>query len=348
MRRLTGLALAVVTGRIVRPDGAGPVGVSGCDRGVRVRRVRARLHAGDPLEQPRPGSLVDARGDTDGELDAAGARGGPDAGRDGDAASGPSPRGRLVRPDRSRGPAVGGWTVSVTAGVGTASDRIAVLAGSAVVPLYSPAQRYASLWARLWGQPLWDHRLRQRRTRGTTGATEPIVGLRHPAGPVLESLSGGSGRSLGVSGGYNGWGPSVRRDNPDEGRKARMRGHHAWKRPPGRLLAVVIGAGDLGSEADAQGVAGSRYMSSYRVSDYFVEPGWYGTSYGFASYGIAADLLGLLRLPGPVLRARTTRPTASCRGDSASASGGRDTSRRDMSTGLRITPRRGSPTGRSR
>jgi hypothetical protein len=58
-----------------------------------------------------------------------------------------------------------------------------------------------------------------------------------------------------------------------------------WKRPVG-LLAIVIGLGLAVPEAHAQGVVSSGYASSYRVSDYYIGPGWYGMSYGFASYGM--------------------------------------------------------------
>ena len=40
-------------------------------------------------------------------------------------------------------------------------------------------------------------------------------------------------------------------------------------------------------------------MSSYRTSDYFVAPGWYGTSYGFASYGMPQTYSVFSAYPGP-------------------------------------------------
>lgn len=64
-----------------------------------------------------------------------------------------------------------------------------------------------------------------------------------------------------------------------------MCGHVLRKRLAGGILAIAILAGITSREAAAQVAAGSPYMTSYRVSDYFVGPGWYGTSYGFASYG---------------------------------------------------------------
>lgn len=64
-----------------------------------------------------------------------------------------------------------------------------------------------------------------------------------------------------------------------------MRGHMMRRQLAGALIAAAIGLGASATEARAQVLAGSPYMTSYRVSDYFVAPGWYGTSYGFASYG---------------------------------------------------------------
>jgi hypothetical protein len=64
-----------------------------------------------------------------------------------------------------------------------------------------------------------------------------------------------------------------------------MSGRSMGKQLPALILTVAIGLGISAREARAQVLAGSPYMSSYRVSDYFVAPGWYGTSYGFASYG---------------------------------------------------------------
>ena len=61
---------------------------------------------------------------------------------------------------------------------------------------------------------------------------------------------------------------------------------HNFRKPlAGMLLAAAIGLGGAAREARAQVEGTSPYMTSYRVSDYFAAPGWYGTSYGFASYG---------------------------------------------------------------
>ena len=78
-----------------------------------------------------------------------------------------------------------------------------------------------------------------------------------------------------------------------------MRGHMTRRRLVQALLAAAIGLGIAAREAGAQVVAGSGYMSSYRVSDYFVGPGWYGTSYGFASYGFPQTYSVYSAFPGP-------------------------------------------------
>jgi hypothetical protein len=69
-----------------------------------------------------------------------------------------------------------------------------------------------------------------------------------------------------------------------------------------RVLAVVIalGLGVPSAGALAQQVApDSGYMSSYRVSNYFIAPGWYGMSYGFASYGMPQTYSVFSAFPGP-------------------------------------------------
>jgi hypothetical protein len=65
------------------------------------------------------------------------------------------------------------------------------------------------------------------------------------------------------------------------------------------LLIIMIGLGVPAGEASAQAVAGSGYSSSYRTSDYFIAPGWYGTSYGFASYGMPQTYSVFSAYPGP-------------------------------------------------
>jgi hypothetical protein len=68
---------------------------------------------------------------------------------------------------------------------------------------------------------------------------------------------------------------------------------------PALFLATVILVGSAGRESLAQGVAGSGYLSSYRVSDYYIAPGLYGMSYGFASYGMPQTYSVFSAYPGP-------------------------------------------------
>jgi hypothetical protein len=68
---------------------------------------------------------------------------------------------------------------------------------------------------------------------------------------------------------------------------------------PAVLLIILIGLGGSAREARAQPVAGSGYMTSYRASNYFIAPGWYGTSYGFASYGMPQTYSVFSAYPGP-------------------------------------------------
>jgi hypothetical protein len=78
-----------------------------------------------------------------------------------------------------------------------------------------------------------------------------------------------------------------------------MRGFLSRVNGPAMLLAVAIGLGALGREARAQGPAGSAYATTYRVSSYFIAPGWYGTSYGFGSYGMPQTYSVYSAYPGP-------------------------------------------------
>jgi hypothetical protein len=77
-----------------------------------------------------------------------------------------------------------------------------------------------------------------------------------------------------------------------------MRGLSTLNRPAW-LLAVMIGLGLALPEAGAQVVAGSGYIGSYRVSNYFIAPGWYGMSYGYASYGMPQTYSVYSTFPGP-------------------------------------------------
>jgi hypothetical protein len=77
-----------------------------------------------------------------------------------------------------------------------------------------------------------------------------------------------------------------------------MRGLSAFKRLVVMLIFVICLRSAV-PEARAQGIAGSSYMSSYRVSDYFIAPGFYGMSYGFASYGMPQTYSVFSAYPGP-------------------------------------------------
>ena len=67
------------------------------------------------------------------------------------------------------------------------------------------------------------------------------------------------------------------------------------------LAVIVVGAvvSHGAREARAQAVMGGPYSGSYRVSDYFAAPGLYGTSYGFASYGVPRTFTTFSAYPGP-------------------------------------------------
>ena len=111
-----------------------------------------------------------------------------------------------------------------------------------------------------------------------------------------------------------------------------MRGH-----------TTEVAASDATGGGDRPGDRGARgrprwsraaVLSSYRVSDYFVAPGLVRHELWLCQLRHAADLLGFLGLPRPVVRANYP-PTALCPGGTASACGGR-LSPRGMCTGLPI------------
>jgi hypothetical protein len=66
----------------------------------------------------------------------------------------------------------------------------------------------------------------------------------------------------------------------------------------GWAVGVGIGLGWAVPESRAQ-PAGTGLLDSYRVSDYFIAPGWYGMSYGFASYGMPQTHSVFSAYPGP-------------------------------------------------
>jgi hypothetical protein len=67
---------------------------------------------------------------------------------------------------------------------------------------------------------------------------------------------------------------------------------------PAALVAAILGAGLGTNEARAQGGVGGGYSNSYRVSDFLGAPGYYGMSYGFASYGMPQTYSVFSAFPG--------------------------------------------------
>lgn len=67
----------------------------------------------------------------------------------------------------------------------------------------------------------------------------------------------------------------------------------------GALIGLVPDLSPGHGKAQAQAVPGGAAVGSYRVSDYFAAPGLYGTSYGFASYGVPRTYTTFSAFPGP-------------------------------------------------
>ena len=65
------------------------------------------------------------------------------------------------------------------------------------------------------------------------------------------------------------------------------------------IAGTMVCIGTMAGEVTAQAVPNGGYAGSYRVSDYVVAPGLYGTSYGFASYGMPQTYSVYSSLPGP-------------------------------------------------
>jgi hypothetical protein len=68
--------------------------------------------------------------------------------------------------------------------------------------------------------------------------------------------------------------------------------------PAAAVLVLLTGTALVPSQARAQGDAGGGYSNSYRVSDYLGAPGYYGMSYGFASYGMPQTYTVFSAYPG--------------------------------------------------
>ncbi|QEH32888.1 hypothetical protein OJF2_13730 [Aquisphaera giovannonii] len=66
---------------------------------------------------------------------------------------------------------------------------------------------------------------------------------------------------------------------------------------PRRLHLAILGLSLLAAPRYASAQTG--YSPSYRVSDYFAAPGLYGTSYGYASYGVPRTYTTFSAYPGP-------------------------------------------------
>jgi hypothetical protein len=64
-------------------------------------------------------------------------------------------------------------------------------------------------------------------------------------------------------------------------------------------MGSLLSIGSFTSEARAQAVPNGGYTGSYRVSEYVTAPGLYGTSYGFASYGMPQTYSVYSSMPGP-------------------------------------------------
>lgn len=65
------------------------------------------------------------------------------------------------------------------------------------------------------------------------------------------------------------------------------------------LLSTLFSGLALFAVAPRELRAQSPVVGSYRVSDYFAAPGLYGTSYGFASYGMPRTYTTFSAYPGP-------------------------------------------------
>jgi hypothetical protein len=65
------------------------------------------------------------------------------------------------------------------------------------------------------------------------------------------------------------------------------------------IAGTVLLSAMFASEVSAQAVPNGGYAASYRVSDFIVAPGLYGTSYGFASYGMPQTYSVYSSMPGP-------------------------------------------------
>jgi hypothetical protein len=111
-------------------------------------------------------------------------------------------------------------------------------------------------------------------------------------------ISGRAGRSSAIDRGSSqvGWiGPY----HESEG-NAMQRNWSRTRSIGGLATALVVASVLLAGEARAQVIVGGPVVTTpYRVSSYFASPGNFGTSYGFASYGVPRTFTTFSAFPGP-------------------------------------------------
>ena len=65
------------------------------------------------------------------------------------------------------------------------------------------------------------------------------------------------------------------------------------------MVGTMAFLGAWAPSSEAQVVVGGPVVAPYRVSNYFVAPGNFGTAYGFASYGVPRTYTTFSAFPGP-------------------------------------------------
>ncbi len=66
------------------------------------------------------------------------------------------------------------------------------------------------------------------------------------------------------------------------------------------LLGLTLGLSDpmSSTQAKAQVIVGGPVVAPYRMTNYFAAPGYYGTSYGYASFGVPRTYTTFSAFPG--------------------------------------------------